>query len=140
MAARTDQISNRRRQSREVNEGSLAEREEKAPLWKSLIAEFIGTFFLTFVSAAPIVVDAISGPLTNVDKVVPAGMVVAAMIYALGPVSGAHFNPAVTLALCRARIVSLEDRAGLLIGADYCCHRRWWRSAGHVWPRRAPGR
>ena len=91
-------VSQAQRGARQSRTGGEHEsKEKKVPLWTSLLAEVIGTFFLTFVSVLPISVAAATGHLHNIDKVVPAGMVVAAQIYALGPVSGAHFNPAVTL-------------------------------------------
>src|SRR6185437_2896832 len=71
---------------------------DECEFWQALVAEAFGAFLLTLVIAMPIVVDALTGKLQNIDKVAPAGMVVAAMIYTLGNVSGAHFNPAVTLA------------------------------------------
>lgn len=77
--------------------------DQDTPIWKALTAEFIGTFFLTFVSAAPIVIGELTGKLHNIDKVLPAGMVVAALIYTIGAISGAHFNPAVTLAFTLRR-------------------------------------
>jgi MIP family channel proteins len=69
-----------------------------------MLAEAFGAFLLTFVSAAPIVVAALTGELQNIDKVAPSGMVVAALIYTLGNVSGAHFNPAVTFAFALRRV------------------------------------
>jgi MIP family channel proteins len=79
--------------------------DNEIPFWRCLLAEFIGTFYLTFVSAAPIVISQIGEHhLQNVDKVIPAGALVAAMIYVVGPISGAHFNPAVTFAFALRRV------------------------------------
>jgi aquaporin Z len=66
---------------------------------RCLLAEFFGTFALTFVGAGAIVIRELSaGELTYVARVAAPGLVVMAIIYALGNVSGAHINPAVTFA------------------------------------------
>ncbi|HZT97570.1 MAG TPA: aquaporin [Chloroflexota bacterium] len=66
---------------------------------RRLLAELIGTFALTFVAAGGGVIAAISGGTPNeAARVVAPALLVMAMIYSVGPVSGAHFNPAVTLA------------------------------------------
>ncbi len=63
----------------------------------ALVAEFIGTFFLVFAGTGAIVVDSISHAVTHVGVSLVFGLVIAALIYALAHVSGAHFNPAVTI-------------------------------------------
>jgi MIP family channel proteins len=63
------------------------------------IAEAIGTFILIFAGTGAVMVNRISdGALTHLGISFVFGAVVAALIYALGHISGAHFNPAVTLA------------------------------------------
>lgn len=66
-------------------------------LRSALIAEFIGTFFLVFAGTGAIVVDSIGHQVTHVGVSMVFGLVIAVLIYALGHVSGAHFNPAVTV-------------------------------------------
>jgi MIP family channel proteins len=62
-------------------------------------AEGIGTFVLVFAGTGAVMVNRISdGAVTHLGISFVFGAVVAALIYALGHVSGAHFNPAVTLA------------------------------------------
>src|SRR6267143_2776505 len=64
---------------------------------KKLAAEFFGTFFLVFTKTGAIVINDVSnGAITHVGIALTFGLVVLALIYALGDVSGAHFNPAVT--------------------------------------------
>jgi aquaporin NIP len=63
----------------------------------ALLAEFIGTFFLVFAGTSAIVVDSITHDLTHVGVSLVFGLVITVLIYALGHISGAHFNPAVTL-------------------------------------------
>lgn len=63
------------------------------------IAESIGTFILVFAGTGAVMVNQISeGAVTHLGISFVFGAVVAALIYALGHISGAHFNPAVTLA------------------------------------------
>jgi aquaporin Z len=64
---------------------------------KKYAAETIGTFFLVFSGTGAIVInDASGGTITHVGIALTFGLVVMAMIYAIGDVSGAHLNPAVT--------------------------------------------
>lgn len=71
---------------------------EKDKPWSPLLAEFIGTFVFTLVSVGAIVIGQTTGQLTNAEQYIPRGLIMVALIYAFGAVSGAHFNPAVTLA------------------------------------------
>ncbi len=66
--------------------------------FKKYIAEFIGTFVLVFAGTGAVVVNAQTGALGNTGIAFVFGFVVAAMIYAIGHISGAHMNPAVTIA------------------------------------------
>jgi aquaporin NIP len=72
-------------------------------LARMLAAEAIGTFALVFAGAGAIMVDAKTGALGHVGVAISFGLVIMVMIYAVGHISGAHFNPAVTLAFATSR-------------------------------------
>ena len=66
--------------------------------WRRLFAEVLCTFLLVVVAAGAPVVDAVSHGQVPLDaQVVAPGLMVMAIIYFMGMVSGAHLNPAVTL-------------------------------------------
>ena len=68
------------------------------------IAELIGTFALVFCGTGAIVIDQqTNGAVTHVGIAITFGFIVMAMIYALGDISGAHMNPAVTIAFTIAK-------------------------------------
>lgn len=72
-------------------------------MMKKFFAEFLGTFTLVFAGTGAIVIDAASGgSITHAGVALVFGLVVMAMIHTFGDVSGAHLNPAVTLAFAAA--------------------------------------
>ena len=72
-------------------------------LARALLAEAIGTFALVFAGCGAIMVDAKTHALDHVGVAISFGLVIMVMIYAVGHISGAHFNPAVTAAFAISR-------------------------------------
>jgi aquaporin NIP len=71
---------------------------------KKFGAEFVGTFALVFAGTGAIVIDETSGgAVTHVGVALTFGLIVLAMIYTVGDISGAHLNPAVSLGFFAAR-------------------------------------
>lgn len=72
--------------------------------WRKYGAEFVGTFALVFIGCgACIAHHRHAAEITHVGVALAFGAVVMCMVYATGPVSGAHLNPAVTIAFASAR-------------------------------------
>jgi MIP family channel proteins len=72
--------------------------------WQRYLAEFIGTFALVFAGCGAVISDTMTkGAVSHVGIALAFGFVVMVMIYALGPISAAHFNPAVTIGFTAAR-------------------------------------
>jgi MIP family channel proteins len=70
---------------------------------RALVAEAIGTFALVFAGCGAVMVDAKTHALGHVGVALTFGLVIMVMIYAVGHVSGAHFNGAVTFAFALTR-------------------------------------
>ena len=80
------------------------------PLWIRLIIEFLGTLVLVTVAAGAGVINHYvgGGPISRTAAVIAPGAAVMAMIYAWGPLSGLHINPAVTFAFASRRVFPRE--------------------------------
>ena len=78
-------------------------RSPRAWLPTRLAAEALGTYFLVFAATGAVAVDAVThGTLGNIGMSLACGLVVFAMIEAIGDVSGAHLNPAVSVGFALA--------------------------------------
>lgn len=71
---------------------------------RKYIAELIGTFALVFCGTGAVIIDQqTAGMVTHVGVAITFGFIVMAMIYSLGDISGAHLNPAVSIAFTVAK-------------------------------------
>ena len=77
---------------------------------KKLIAEFIGTFTLIFIGAGA---GAITGNIVAVA--LAHGLVIVALAYSYGDISGLHINPAVTVGLASGGKMSWSDAGGYIV-------------------------
>ncbi len=76
-----------------------AEGDDTATWWQCATAEFFGTFLLTFVAAgADVMAFTNGGTVTHFERYLAPALLITAMIWSLSGVSGAHLNPAVTVA------------------------------------------
>ena len=77
---------------------------------RKYVAETIGTFALVFCGTGAIIVNQeTAGTITHVGIAITFGLIVMAMIYALGSISGAHLNPAVSIAFTVAKRFPLKQ-------------------------------
>lgn len=74
-----------------------------ASLARRLGAEFLGTFVLVFVGCGTAILDAGNKGVDYLGVAMAFGVAVMVMVYAVGAISGGHFNPAVTVGLAIAR-------------------------------------
>ena len=68
------------------------------------VSELLGTFALVFCGTGAIIIDQeTGGGVSHIGVAITFGLIVMAMIYAFGEVSGAHLNPAISIAFALAR-------------------------------------
>jgi len=83
---------------------------------RKYLAELIGTFIMVFCGTGAMVIDQqTGGAVTHVGVAITWGLIVMVMIYALGEVSGAHMNPAVSIAFAVARRFKVTLLPGYII-------------------------
>lgn len=79
-------------------------------MMRKYIAEGIGTYALVFCGTGAIIIDQESkGAVTHVGVAITFGLIVISLIYALGDISGAHLNPAVSIAFTVAKRFALKQ-------------------------------
>ena len=105
---------------------SIFEFDDPALEWRRLFSELFGTFLLVLVGAGGGVVGALShGMISRAAAVTAPGLAVMAIILFMGEVSGAHLNPAVTVAFTLRRDFPWRRVPGYvtvqLIGATLAC-------------------
>ena len=85
-------------------------------MYRRLAAEWFATFVLIFGGTGVVVVNGLSDKAVTLAGIALTwGLLVASMAYAVGPVSGAHMNPAVTLGLTAAGMFPKKDVPGYLL-------------------------
>jgi aquaporin Z len=83
---------------------------------KRYVAEILGTFAMVFCGTGAIIINQqTNGEITHVGVAITFGLIVMAMIYALGNISGAHLNPAVTIAFTLAKKFEVKRVAPYII-------------------------
>ena len=82
---------------------------------KRYLAEFIGAFALVFCGTGAIIINAQTGVISHAGIAITFGLIVMVMIYAVGNISGAHFNPAVTIAFTVAKKFPLNQLSQYII-------------------------
>lgn len=94
---------------------SIEDFQDSSQEWRRLVSELLGTFFLVLVAAGGgMMGQAFPGTISRTAAVVAPGLMVLAVILFMGKVSGAHLNPAVSVAFALRR--------------DF----PWWRVPGYV--------
>jgi MIP family channel proteins len=88
-----------------------------ASLWRRAGAELVGTYALVTAGCGAIVVNTTTGALTHLGVAFTFGLIIMVMIAATGHLSGAHFNPAVSVAFAITRHFPWRD-VPLYIGAQ----------------------
>lgn len=93
----------------------MADHTLDAPNMRNYVAELIGTFALIFCGTGAVIIDQQSGgAVTHVGVAITFGLIVMSMIYSLGSISGAHLNPAVSIAFTVAKRFPVKRLPGYI--------------------------
>jgi aquaporin Z len=76
---------------------------------RAWLAEFIGTFAFVFAGTGAIIVDSITGSIGRGGVALTFGFVIGFMVYSLKHISGAHFNPAVSIGFYFSKRMKLDE-------------------------------
>ena len=114
----------------ELEFGKSADWDDPSHEWRRLFSELLGTFFLVLVGAGGAVVNAQSnGAISRAAAVTAPGLMVMAIILFMGAVSGAHLNPAVSIAFAARGDFPWRRVPGYvvvqLLGATLACLFLW---------------
>ena len=114
----------------ELEFGQSADWDDPSHEWRRLFSELLGTFFLVLVGAGGAVVNAQSdGAISRTAAVTAPGLMVMAIILFMGAVSGAHLNPAVSIAFAARGDFPWRRVPGYvivqLLGATLACLFLW---------------
>src|SRR5579872_2484242 len=83
---------------------------------RKYFAEFLGTYALVFAGTGAIIIDQQThGAITHVGVAITFGLIVMSMIYTFGDISGAHLNPAVSIAFTVANKFPLKELLPFII-------------------------
>lgn len=89
----------------------------KTTMLRKSVSEMLGTFALVFCGTGAIVIDKFTGgAVSHVGVAITFGLIVMAMIYGLGEISGAHLNPAVSIAFTLAGRLPAKALAPYIAG------------------------
>jgi len=87
-----------------ISEPTISPRDYRFLEWRRLFSEVLGTFFLVLVAVGGVVVNTSThGAISQAALVIAPGLMVMAIILFMGKISGAHLNPAVTIAFAARR-------------------------------------
>ena len=126
----SDEVARRQRGLQELELGKSGVFDDPSQEWRRLFSELLGTFFLVLVGAGGAVVSAQSGgAITRAAAVTAPGLMVMAIILFMGAVSGAHLNPAVSIAFAARGDFPWRRVPGYvivqLLGATLACLFLW---------------
>ncbi len=85
-------------------------------MYRNYILEVLGTFFLVFVGCGAMVINTeTGGVISHTGVALSWGLIVMVIIYAIGGLSGAHLNPAVTIGLAVIKKFDIKQVPGYIV-------------------------